>query len=193
MLIVLIVIGVVAECAMLALVIRSENMYSQLPAKKADAVIVLGARVDPDGSLSTQLRYRVERAREVYEAGLADYIIVCGAQGSDEPTTEAAAMAGYLEAGRVPPEAILREDGSYSTVENLENAMHIMEELGLETAIICTSEYHVQRALWTARQMGLDAQGVGSQASDYPALLWQSRLRETASWVKYHLIDRWRI
>ena len=53
--------------------------------KKCDVIIVLGARVRPDGTLSNSLEYRMQTALAAYEAGYADRFIVCGARGGDEP------------------------------------------------------------------------------------------------------------
>jgi len=172
----------------LFLIVRAEKLPR--PLVKADAIIVLGARVQPSGELSTQLEYRTLKALELYEAGLGDYIIPTGAQGRDEPQTEASAMADYLIGRGVPEERILLEDQSYNTIENLRGAQALMAERDLTTAIIVTSDYHVQRSLWNARDIGLDAQGAGAQASNFPALLWASRLRETVAWAKYLIVDR---
>ena len=172
----------------LFLIVRAEKLPR--PLARADAIIVLGARVQPTGELSTQLEYRTLKALELFEAGLADYIIPTGAQGHDEPQSEASAMADFLTGRGVPKERILLEDQSYNTIENLLNAQSLMAERDLTTAIIVTSDYHVQRSLWNARDIGLDAQGAGAQASNFPALLWASRLRETVAWAKYFVIDR---
>jgi len=182
--------GIVAEAVLLYLVVRAEKLPR--PLAKADAAVVLGARVEPTGAPSTQLKYRLLRALDVYEQGLVDYVVVCGAQGSDEPASEAEVMANFLIARGVPQEKILRDDQSFDTKQNLVHAKALMAELGLETAILVTSDYHVQRALWTGRDIGLPCQGAGAQASDYPALLWKSRLRETIGWLKYFALDRGR-
>ena len=187
-LIALVALAVAFEGAMLFLVVRAEKQPR--PLAKADAIIVLGARVQPDGALSTQLEYRVLKALELYQAGLSDYIITTGARGADEPAAEASAMANYLIGRGVPEDRILIEDRSYSTIESLKNAQALLAGRGLATAIVVTSDYHVQRALWYARDIGLSAQGAGTQASNYPALLWQSRLRETLAWMKYFTVDK---
>ena len=121
------------------------------PVARADALIVLGARVMPDGELSTTLLRRVETAYDAYASGLAGALIVCGAQGLDEPVTEASAMYAYLKGRGVPEAAVFEEDQSFNTEENLSNARKIMEDHGMKTAIIVTSDYHLERALWLAQ------------------------------------------
>jgi uncharacterized SAM-binding protein YcdF (DUF218 family) len=189
-LIIALALGVIIETVLLCLVIASEKQ-PEINAP-ADVIIVLGARVMPDGGLSTTLYYRVNAALDAYNAGLGEYIIACGARGDDEPASEADTIAAYLIGRGVPPDVIIKDLNSYNTYENLINAKALMEERGLSTAIITTSNYHVQRALWLCESLGIDARGIGAQASNYPFLRWMMRLRETVAWAKYFTLDRWR-
>ncbi len=59
--------------------------------EKADAIIVLGAQVKPDGSLSLMLKERVDMGIQLYETGVADKIIMSGDHGTqtyDEVNTK---------------------------------------------------------------------------------------------------------
>ena len=170
----------------LATAVFLKEEFAQEPGP-ADCIIVLGARVMPDGRLSTALLRRVEKAQAMYQDGLAPLIIVCGAQGSDEPHTEAAAMRAWLVEKGVPEEAIVEEDQSTSTEENLRNAMAIMEERGLKTAIVTTNAYHLTRAMWVAQKVGLDAQGAAALNNDFLHTRLKLRYREAVSWVLYWL------
>jgi uncharacterized SAM-binding protein YcdF (DUF218 family) len=189
-LIIALALGIIIEIVLLCMVIASEKQ-PEITAP-ADAIIILGAKVMPDGQLSTTLHYRVTAALDAYNAGWGEYIIACGARGDDEPAPEADIIAAYLTERGVPPAFIIRDADSYNTYENLVNARALMEERGLGTAIIITSNYHVRRALWLCESLGINARGIGAQASDYPYLHWVMRLRETLSWAKYFTVDRWR-
>ena len=154
---------------------------------KRDAIIVLGARVMPDGELSTTLLHRVQTARKAYEGGYGKLVIVCGARGRDEPETEAGAMAKWLIANGVPESDIVVEEKSADTVENLKNAKAEMEARGLSTAIVVTSDYHLTRALWLAGDQGLDAIGAAAPGNITWGQRIASRFREGLSWVNYAL------
>lgn len=93
--------------------------------QRADCLIVLGARVHEDGHPSRSLETRCRAAAEAYQRGIAPKIIVCGGQGRDEPHTEAQAMERCLRDMGVKAQAILQEDTSTNTVENLRNARTI--------------------------------------------------------------------
>lgn len=154
---------------------------------KSDCIVVLGARVWPDGRMSNSLRYRCESALQAWQQGIAPAIIVCGGQGRDEPVTEAAAMAAYLAENGVPSEAIFIEDASTDTRENLRFARAIMEDQGFETAAICTSDYHLTRAMWLARDTGISATGISARSPKTVRSFVFGRCREAVSWALYFL------
>lgn len=155
------------------------------PEENADCIVVLGARVRPDGTLSDSLRYRCERALEAWEKGQSEYLIVCGGRGSDEPIAESEAMRAWLIEHGVPENRVVAETQSVNTVENLRFAKEIMRERGWSTALVCTSDYHLTRAVWIAQMEGVSAFGL-SAPSPKPLGVWLfSRLRECASWTFY--------
>ncbi len=155
------------------------------PAGHADVAIVLGARVMPDGRLSTTLAHRAETALALYQSGAVQNLIVCGAKGNDEPVAEADAMAAALIAAGVDPVRIFRDDASADTVENIRNAQAIMAEHGFQTAMLVTSEYHLTRALWIASDEGLTALGAPAQGPDTLPMQLKANIRETFSWLNY--------
>lgn len=180
--------GLIAGGALVAVVhVASRASY---PVRRADAIVVLGARVMPDGELSTTLEHRIETAYAAYEQKLADQFIVCGARGSDEPVTEAFAMAQYLRARGVPESRIHLEDQSIDTEQNLLGARSIMEARGLTSALLVTSDYHMTRALWLSADVGVDVAAYPAPGPD----LWHNRavarLKEALSWTKYFVQRR---
>lgn len=130
------------------------------PDGTTQAIIVLGAQVKPDGALSLQLQYRMELALEQYRAH-PQVIVVCGAQGGNEPMTEAQAMHDYLVSNGVPEGDILMDDTSFNTRQNLTNAQKLLGD-DVKKVLIVTSNYHLPRAMALARDTGFEPQGVGA-------------------------------
>ena len=155
--------------------------------RKSDCLIVLGAKVHEDGRLSTTLKDRCAAAADAYHSGVAPMIIVCGGQGSDEPCTEAQAMREELIHRGIPETAVLTEPDSVDTRQNLTNAKKLMTANGWTTCAIVTSDYHVQRALWLARDLGMHACGVGSPTGGTVRRFLKTRVREAVSWMFYRL------
>lgn len=170
-------------CGLLAAVCICAHLRRE--ARPSDCIVVLGAKVHPDGSLSRTLRWRCDRAWEAWRDGVAGDIIVCGGRGGDEPCSEACAMAVRLRELGAPDDRIVREDASRNTMENLRGAGQIMAARGWRTAAIVTSDYHLQRALWIARDLGMDACGIAAKSNPKMYKRVKCRLREMASWMLY--------
>lgn len=94
---------------------------------RLDYVIVLGARVNPDG-VSRSLRQRLDRAAEYIEKNPDTYLVLSGGQGSDEPMSEAQAMAEYLVAKGIAPRQLILEDRSTNTTENVAFSKDLIEQ-----------------------------------------------------------------
>ena len=157
-------------------------------AEPADCIVVLGAHVWNDGRMSNSLRHRCEAALAAWQEGLAPAIIVCGGQGPDEPGPEADYMAAWMQLHGLPDEALFVDNTSLDTTQNMLNAKAIMAANGMSTAAICTSDYHLRRALWVARDHGLTTTGgVPSPSPTDAKSLIVSRFRETCSWILYFL------
>ena len=152
--------------------------------QESDVIIVLGAQVKEDGTPSEALRRRMTAALEVYQEK-RQTIIVCGAQGSNEPRAEGDVMRDWLIAQGVREEDVVAETASFNTRQNLEYAKAIMEHRGLKRALIVTSDYHVARALRLCAQTGIEATGKGSPSK--PEYFIKNHLREGLSWIKFWL------
>ena len=164
--------------------IQEGSVLKAVPtAENYDAIIVLGAQVTPDGSPSVQLGWRLDAACEAWKQKKVP-IVVCGAQGKDEPMTEAEAMGRYLVSKGVPEEDILKDPESFNTNQNLKNAAELLRELpDVHRVLIVTSDYHVPRSLALARDLGFDACGMGSPCK--PEYWLKNHAREALAWCKY--------
>jgi len=147
--------------------------------------IVLGAAVWEGGVPSPALMRRIEKATALYRAGRAAAIMGCGGVGK-VPPAEADVIAGALQSLGVPPEAILREDRSRSTLENLRNAKALLPP---DTpAIIVTDPWHLPRARLAARRLGLNATGAAtSLRGAHPLRVARAVLREIPALAWYAL------
>lgn len=116
------------------------------------AILVLGAAVWPQGPSPTLLR-RSLHAATLWHKGAAPLIIACGGLGK-HPPSEAAAIRDILVDAGVPEQAILLEDHSTTTFENIRNALLLLP--GREV-IIVTDSYHGRRANMVAHHFGLRA------------------------------------
>jgi len=133
-----------------------------------DAVIVLGAGVQGE-RVTRILAHRLNAALAYWEQNPDAYIVVTGGLGNRATITEAEAMARFLVERGIPQERILLEDQSTSTYENLLFADAILGEQFPQgyRAVVVSNDFHMYRAVRTARQAGLEVGHIGARTDWY--------------------------
>ncbi|GAB2573885.1 YdcF family protein [Kribbella endophytica] len=139
--------------------------------RRPDFIVVLGSglrgrRVPP------LLASRLDKAQSVWQRerdkGRTPLLITSGGQGPGEEVAESVAMADYLIDHGVPADAVLREDQSTTTFENLTFSAKIMTELNPKyRCLIVTNNFHALRAAFTARKAKVNGQVLGSPTALY--------------------------
>ena len=164
--------------------IREGSVPTDVPdADNYDAIIVLGAQVKRDGTPNVQLGWRLDAAYDAYAQKKVP-VVVCGAQGKDEPVPEAEAMKTYLMGKGVSEQDILTDPDSFNTNQNLKNAATLLKgNPEVKKVLVVTSDYHVPRSLAIARDLGFDACGMGSPCK--PEYWLKNHAREALAWCKY--------
>ncbi len=124
--------------------------------RTADAIIVLGA-AQYNGVPSPVLEGRLDRAIELYKAGLAGTVVVTGGRQPGDRFTEATASANYLSEHGVPDAAILREVRGRSSYESIAATAAFLKKRGVSTVVLVSDGYHAARIVGIADEVGLDA------------------------------------
>ncbi|HOF40571.1 MAG TPA: YdcF family protein [Candidatus Hydrogenedentes bacterium] len=155
-------------------------------ARNADAIVVLGNKVEQDGTPSPRLQRRLDCAARLHQEGLAPVIIVSGGLGR-EGHPEAEVMREALIASGVPANAILVDNDGTDTFCTARNAKHMLTERGLESVIIVSSFYHLLRSRMIFARFGFD-----EISSAHAPLAWEWRdaysvVREFPAFYYYRL------
>ncbi len=129
----------------------------------ADCILVLGCRVYEDGTPSHMLEDRLRQGVELYMAGAAPKMLMSGDHGQKE-YDEVNAMKRFAIGQGVPSGDIFMDHAGFSTYESIYRAKEIF---GAEKIIIVTQRYHLHRALYIARQLGMEAYGVAADYRSY--------------------------
>jgi len=177
-----ILLGVLFYLGVVAMVCYREKNIP--PVGEYDAIIVLGAQVKPDGEPSLQLQWRIDAAAKAWHERNA-LIVVCGAQGSNEPAPEAHVMRDELVKQGVPEDMILMDDQSFNTRQNIAHAVQLLEGRDADHVLVVTSDYHLPRAMAIAEDAGLDASGLGSPTKLGLRFWLKNHGREGLAWIKY--------
>ena len=117
-----------------------------------EVVVVLGARVNEDGTASPTLRARVEHAVKTFPRGLFLFSGGVGTYGASEASV---ARAVALELG-VPPERCLIEEESHSTAQNARFSVRLLREKyprGFHVTVV-SDPYHLLRASMLFKRQG---------------------------------------
>ncbi len=131
--------------------------------KDVDCILVLGCQVKNDGQPSDMLSDRLRRGIELYNQGVAHKIIMSGdhaAKNYDEVNT----MKQVAVESGIPSNDIFMDHAGFSTYESLYRAKEIF---GADKLIIVTQNYHLYRALYVARKLGIEAYGVSADYRTY--------------------------
>ena len=127
-----------------------------------DCILILGCGIREDGSPSAMLYDRLLRGIELYELGAAPKLLMSGDHGRDE-YDEVHTMKSIAVNAGVKSEDVFMDHAGFSTYESMYRAKEIFQA---KRIIIVTQKYHLYRALYIAKSLGLEAFGV---SSDYRA------------------------
>lgn len=144
--------------------------------EKADCILVLGCEVRRDGSPSLMLQERLDCAVRLFENGLSDRILMSGDHSKNGYNEVKTMKQTAVDAG-INPDCILMDHAGVSTYDSLCRAAKIF---GAEKVVIVTQQYHLYRALYIARQFGLEAYGVACDQMTYRGQ-WKREIREIAA------------
>lgn len=144
-----------------------------IPKYDKDFIIILGSKINEDGSLTPLLKGRVDKAIEFgnkqYEVTKKKIVYVpSGGKGRDETVAEAEAIKRYLIEKGVKEKQIIIEDKSTSTLENMKFSKEKIDGINKEAKIsFSTTNYHVFRSGVIANEQGIECEGIGSKTKWY--------------------------
>ncbi len=125
--------------------------------KNVDCVMVLGAGVWGDDP-SHMLEERLNRGIEVYNSDCTNRLLMSGDHGREE-YDEVNVMKNFaIECGAIPDEVFMDHAG-FSTYESMYRARDVFD---VDSLVIVTQKYHLYRAIYDARKLGLEAYGVAA-------------------------------
>jgi uncharacterized SAM-binding protein YcdF (DUF218 family) len=152
--------------------------------RPADAILILG-RALKDDRITRVFAARLDHAAELYRDGLAPIVIVTGGLTGEATRTEADAGREYLLERGIPAAAILCEDRSRHTLENLFNAREDLRQRGLRRVLLISDPLHLARASAMATGLGLE---VATSPAPCPgsAIGWAARALSEAFFLHWY-------
>ena len=126
---------------------------TRTPARQADVAVILGNKVNEDGTLSPRLEKRLEAGLALYQNKLVDKIMVSGGLGK-EGFYEADKMSDYLLSMGVPAEDILVDNLGNNTEATAQNSWSASRATPFKSVIVVSQYFHITRTKMLFRKMG---------------------------------------
>ena len=140
-----------------------------------DCILILGCRVYSNEP-SVMLHDRVMQGVELYTIGASDTLFMTG-DSRDRYYDETGTMSRLAQENGVPEKNIVTDRYGLSTYDSIYRAAKLY---GYKKIIIVTQKYHLYRALYIAKQFGIEAYGVASDSREYKNQIFRD-IREIAA------------
>jgi uncharacterized SAM-binding protein YcdF (DUF218 family) len=145
---------------------------------RVDAIVVLGA-AQYDGRPSAIYEARLEHAVQLWRDEVAPLLVFTGGKEEGDRFTEGGSGARWATERGVPETAVVAEERSRTTYQNLAGAKRALERRnpggGRHRIVVVSDPFHMFRAVKQAADLGMDAYPSPTRTSPLSA----SRLKLT--------------
>lgn len=154
------------------------DTVDSVPPQKA--ALVLGAARYLGDRQNLYFTYRIQAAKELYEAGKVKVFIVSG-DNSRKDYNEARDMRDALVEVGIP-DSIIHCD--YAGLRTLDSVVRMKEIFGQDSFIVVSQKFHNERAIFLARHYDLTAYGYNAKDVALSRLSYRTKIREVFARVK---------
>jgi len=123
--------------------------------KKADIAIILGNKVNEDGTLSTRLEKRLETGIKLYKNHRVKQILVSGGLGK-EGFYEGDKMKEFLVSKGIPDSLIITDNHGDNTRLTVENTLKFQKKYKFKSIIVVSQYFHVTRTKKLFKAQGFE-------------------------------------
>jgi SanA protein len=150
------------------------RIVARAEAPEVKVALIFGAGLGAQDAPSPVLAERLDTGIWLYQHHKVKKLLLTG--NSEPHHDEVGVMARYVQDRGVPAGALLLDPKGVSTFESCRRAHALFH---LERVVLVTQRFHLPRALFLARAVGLKAQGVAAD-----------QMRESAPFVMRELFSR---
>jgi vancomycin permeability regulator SanA len=133
------------------LLITLDGLHDQQ--QHADIAVILGNKVNEDGTLSERLAQRLACGLALYRGGRVPRLLVSGGLGK-EGFQEGTKMREYLRAHGVPDSAIIVDNHGNNTHQTVRHTARLRAKLPFRSVLVVSQFYHISRTKLLFRQAG---------------------------------------
>lgn len=132
--------------------------------KNAELAVILGNKVNEDGTLSKRLEMRLKTGVQLFKSGRVKRILVSGGLGK-EGFYEGDKMKTFLVAHAVPDSVIIVDNLGNNTRASVENTLALRKQMPFNSLIVVSQYFHVSRTKKLFRDKGF--KNVSSTSPNY--------------------------
>ena len=132
--------------------------------KNADLAVILGNKVNEDGTLSKRLEMRLKTGVQLFKAGRIKRVLVSGGLGK-EGFYEGDKMKDFLVLHGVPDSLIIVDNFGNNTRVSVDNSLALKKQIHFNSLIVVSQYFHVTRTKKLFRDKGF--KNVSSASPDY--------------------------
>lgn len=159
---------------------------------RSGAIVVLGA-AQFDGRPSATLQARLEHARDLFNAGVAPYVVTVGGKQADDRFTEAETGQRWLVEHGVPAAALIVVPQGQDTLLSLRAAAPVLRRNHVRSVVVVTDPWHELRSRQMLRDLGFRAEASpdrGGPAEQGTGTQVRYIARETTGYLYYAVFRR---
>ena len=160
-------IAILSWCVVLGINVWRYGTHDR--ATKSDCIIILGAAVQGT-TASPVFEERIRHGISLYDSGYAPKLLFTGGIGDGQFHSEASVGRSTAIQHGVPATDILVEEKSRTTQQNLSEALAVMRQNGIKSAIIVSDPLHMKRAMIMADDLDIAAVSSPTPTSRYRSL-----------------------
>lgn len=149
--------------------------------ERSEFGIILGSSVYRD-QVSIVVRDRIDAVVKLYKNNKIGKILVTGDR-SEKFYDEVKTIKLWLVKEGIPKENIIEDFEGYSTYESIFRAVKLFK---LKNSIIVSQKFHLPRAVYIARETGMEAQGYVADNKKYQNIVWY-QMREFFARIKDYI------
>ena len=134
-----------------------------------DCILVLGCGVWDDGTPTDMLADRIAVGIRAYETGVSDRLLMSGDHSRKDYDEVNVMKAIAVESG-IEADNVFCDHAGFSTYESMYRASDIF---GADKIVIVTQRYHLPRAIYDARRLGIEAYGISADERPYAGQMFR--------------------
>ena len=156
-----------------------KNFYETENLEHRQIALIFGAGINPDKSPSKMLKDRLEVGYTLLKKGIVSQLLVSG-DNRIENYNEPQAMKDYLLQKGVPDNKIIEDFAGRKTYDSCYRTKYIF---GQNKIYVITQDFHINRAVFLCKSLGLDTIGITADLQNYDGVLL-NRIRDYFSMIQ---------